>query len=139
MQKEREILNALMASAQPSRDIDAMIAVATDWRFGDHEEGDLTPKAMADKHGIEWLIERMKNSSTAMWRHIPEFTKNIDAAVSLMSELIRCEFGSYGDMENSWAYVNFRHNGTEYYANSENLPNHSMAILAAYFGALLGK
>lgn len=137
MEKEREILSALEASEKPSRDIDAMIAVAMDWKFKDHEEGDLTPRGMAEKHGIEWLIDRMKNSHAAMWRHIPEFTNSIDEATSLIESLIRCEFGKYSDMKDSWAYVNFRQNGTEYYGNSECHANHAMAILAAYFSALI--
>lgn len=71
------------------------MAVVFDWKFDGHEEGDLTPKDTADKHGIEWLINRMKNSTTTMWRCIPEFTKILDAVMDLVEPVTRCEFGRY--------------------------------------------
>lgn len=70
----------------PDRALDAEIAAAADWRAPDWELGDLTPAWAVEKHGLEWLVDRVNNSSNSVWRFLPAFTGSIDAAMQLVPE-----------------------------------------------------
>lgn len=74
------------AADGPSRTLDAQIIVLIDWKWSDYEEGEISPKMVADRHGIEWLVERMGRSGASIWRNLPTFTASIDAALTLAPE-----------------------------------------------------
>lgn len=82
----RELAERVEALEGPSREVDAEILVAIDWRWPDHEEGDITPKIVSDKRGLEWLTGRMLNSNSSIWRNLPSPTASLDAAMSLVPE-----------------------------------------------------
>jgi hypothetical protein len=81
------------ALSGPDRGVDAAIAVAIDWRFAGYEDGDLTPKGMAEKNGLPWLADRVVNSIVTIWRHIPNFTASLDAAMSLAGDWFIAQMG----------------------------------------------
>lgn len=79
-----ELAGRVEALQQADRTVDVLIAVAVDWRWPDWEEGEATARGQAEKHGIDWLIERCVNGYASMWRHMPEYTRSIDAAMTLV-------------------------------------------------------
>lgn len=70
----------------PDRRLDVEIAVAVDWRWDDWEPDEATARAMAEKHGIDWLAGRAKEGISSMWRHMPRYTASLDAAMTLVPD-----------------------------------------------------
>lgn len=84
--RELELAERCEAATGPDRELDAMIAVATDWRWDDWEEGESTARGQAEKHGLDWLVGRAKDGMASMWRHMPRYTASLDAAVTLVPD-----------------------------------------------------
>lgn len=71
--------------------------------------------------------------------HSPAYTASIDAALTLVGWVGRCEFGQYDEGDKWWAYLHFSRNGKECLGDVQSYANAPLAILGAYFAALLAR
>jgi len=77
------IIDKLERADGPDRELDFLIAIETDWRWPEWEEGEPTIKRLAEKHGLAWALSNDRRQS--IWCGIPKFSGSIDAAMTLVS------------------------------------------------------
>ena len=76
------IIDKLERADGPDRAMDFLIAIETDWRWPEWEEGEPTIKRLAEKHGLAWALSNDRRQS--IWCGIPKFSGSIDAAMTLL-------------------------------------------------------
>lgn len=78
------IIDKLERADGPDRAMDFLIAIETDWRWPEWEEGEPTIKRLAEKHGLAWALSNDRSQS--IWCGIPKFSGSIDAAMMLVPD-----------------------------------------------------
>lgn len=78
-----KLIEALEKATGPSRELDAEIAAAVDFRADD---GHLSARATVTKFGAAYLAERSQSHQN-IWSHVlPRYTASLDAAITLVPD-----------------------------------------------------
>ena len=112
MSEELLALAARLEAAEgPDRELDVLIAIATDWRWDDWEDGEPRFAALAEKHGMDWAIHTA-SGGMSIWRNLPAFSASLDSAMSLVPDAPRrlieqqtFKSGAEAEPERSWVRI----------------------------------
>ena len=83
MSKYADIIERLEKAEGPDRLIDVLVGYAADYVVED-----ISLRERMDRHGVEYMLEKVDRGFNSIWPLLPRYTASIDAAIALVERML---------------------------------------------------